>query len=86
MLRIFSNRKRVKLFSILKNMPQFRENRIMRNGYPFDMKIFSVLKIITQRTIVKTSRGTQKQTARNKRTGAITKTKKIQITGGIYDD
>ena len=26
------------------------------------------------------------KTARNKRTGAITKTKKIQITGGIYDD
>ena len=51
-----------------------------------DMKIFSVLKIVAQRTIVKTSRGTQKQTARNKRTGAITKTKKIQITGGIYDD
>ena len=51
-----------------------------------DMKIFSVLKIVAQRTIVKTSRGTQKQTARNKRAGAITKTKKIQITGGIYDD
>ena len=28
-LRIFSNRKRVKLFSALKNMPQFRENRVM---------------------------------------------------------
>ena len=51
-----------------------------------DVKIFSVLKIVAQRTIVKTSRGTQKQTARNKRAGAITKTKKIQITGGIYDD
>ena len=86
MLRIFSNRKRVKLFSVLKNMPQFRENRIMRNGYPFDMKIFSMLKILAEAIIVKTSRGTQKQTARNKRTGAITKTKKIQITGGIYDD
>ena len=86
MLRIFSNRKRVKLFSILKNMPQFRENRIMRNGYPFDVKIFSILKILAKAIIVKTSRGTQKQTARNKRTGAITKTKKIQITGGIYDD
>jgi len=86
MLRIFSNRKRVKLFSVLKNMPQFRENRIMRNGYPFDMKIFSMLKILAKAIIVKTSRGTQKQTARNKRTGAITKTKKIQITGGIYDD
>lgn len=86
MLRIFSNRKRVKLFSALKNMPQFRENRIMRNGYPFDVKIFSILKILAKAIIVKTSRGTQKQTARNKRTGAITKTKKIQITGGIYDD
>ena len=86
MLRIFSNRKRVKLFSVLKNMPQFRENRIMRNGYPFDMKIFSMLKILAKAIIVKTSRGTHKQTARNKRTGAITKTKKIQITGGIYDD
>lgn len=86
MLRIFSNRKRVKLFSVLKNMPQFRENRIMRNGYPFDVKIFSMLKILAKAIIVKTSRGTQKQTARNKRTGAITKTKKIQITGGIYDD
>ena len=86
MLRIFSNRKRVKLFSVLKNMPQFRENRIMWNGYPLDMKIFSMLKILAEAIIVKTSRGTQKQTARNKRTGAITKTKKIQITGGIYDD
>ena len=76
----------MKLFSVLKNMPQFRENRIMRNGYPFDMKIFSMLKILAKAIIVKTSRGTQKQTARNKRTGAITKTKKIQITGGIYDD
>ena len=51
-----------------------------------DVKIFSVLKIVAQRTIVKTSRGTQKQTARDKRTGAITRTKKIQITGGIYND
>lgn len=76
----------MKLFSALKNMPQFRENRIMRNGYPFDVKIFSILKILAKAIIVKTSRGTQKQTARNKRTGAITKTKKIQITGGIYDD
>ena len=69
MLRIFSNRKRVKLFSILKNMPQFRENRIMRNGYPFDMKIFSILKILAKAIIVKTSRGTQntnnKQTETN---------------------
>ena len=48
-----------------------------------DMKIFSVLRIFAKTIIVKTSRGTQKQTARNKRTGAITKTKKIQITGGI---
>ena len=92
MLRIFSNRKRVKLFSVLKNMPQFRENRVMNlkriawNGYPFDVKIFSMLKIFAETIIVKTSRGTQKQTARNKRTGAITKTKKIQITGGTYDD
>jgi len=65
MLRIFSNRKRVKLFSILKNMPQFRENRIMRNGYPFDMKIFSILKILAKAIIVKTSRGTQKQPGTN---------------------
>ena len=92
MLRIFSNRKRVKLFSVLKNMPQFRENRFMNltriawNGYRLDMKIFSILKILAEAIIVKTSRGTQKQTARNKRTGAITKTKKIQITGGIYND
>lgn len=76
----------MKLFSVLKNIPQFRENRIMRNGYPLDMKIFSMLKIFAEAIIVKTSRGTQKQTARNKRAGAITKTKKIQITGGIYDD
>ena len=86
MLRIFSNRKRAKLFSVLKNMPQFRENRIMRNGYPLDMKIFSMLKILAEAIIVKTSRGTQKQTAWDKRTGAITRTKKIQITGGIYND
>ena len=69
MLRIFSNRKRVKLFSVLKNMPQFRENRIMRNGYPFDTKIFSMLKILAKAIIVKTSRGTQntnnKQTETN---------------------
>ena len=51
-----------------------------------DVKIFSMLKILAEAIIVKTSRGTQKQTARNKRAGAITKTKKIQITGGIYDD
>ena len=59
----------MKLFSILKNMPQFRENRIMRNGYPFDMKIFSILKILAKAIIVKTSRGTQntnnKQTETN---------------------
>ena len=69
MLRIFSSRKRVKLFSVLKNMPQFRENRIMRNGYPPDMKIFSMLKIFAEAIIVKTSRGTQntnnKQTETN---------------------
>ena len=75
MLRIFSNRKRAKLFSVLKNMPQFRENRFMNltriawNGYPLDMKIFSMLKILAEAIIVKTSRGTQntnnKQTATN---------------------
>ena len=64
-MRIFSNRKRAKLFSVLKNMPKFRENRVMnliriaRNGYPFDMKIFSMLKIFLETIIVKTSRGTQ---------------------------
>ena len=75
MLRIFSNRKRAKLFSVLKNMPQFRENRFMNltriawNGYPLDMKIFSMLKILAEAIIVKTSRGTQntnnKQTETN---------------------
>ena len=85
----------MKLFSVLKNMPQFRENRVITNriitkllflflfnkilcvfykriewyGYPFDMKIFSMLKILAKAIIVKTSRGTQntnnKQTETN---------------------